>query len=100
MGRINTPIRIFNDDVSGSKDRGTDIRQNQNRCKNKKQQVRISSEVSASTGKEAACIQERKYETLRPVSEAALEFFKKDPCFDLIIILSPERKYQISGNTG
>jgi len=27
MGRINTPIRIFNDDVSGSKDRGTDIRQ-------------------------------------------------------------------------
>ena len=28
------------------------------------------------------------------------EFFKKDPCFDLIIILSPERKCQISGNTG
>lgn len=31
---------------------------------------------------------------------SSTEFFKKDPCFDLIIILSPERKCQISGNTG
>ena len=78
MGRINTPIRIFNDDVSGSKDRGTDIRQkSESLQKNKKQQVRISPEVSASTGKEAACIQERKYETLRPVSEAVTPNFSK-----------------------
>ena len=78
MGRINTPIRIFNDDVSGSKDRGTDIRQKSESLQKTKSSRRESvPEVSASTGKEAACIQERKYETLRPVSEAALRIFQK-----------------------